>query len=169
MHHGVMDFEGPAVLEWWANSSFVITTSIRVQVTAVPDGWLARADATSADDYWGLFLFGNPYKLRFGDGSVFEVGVGDPNESGMFPIWDWELEGDRPRPCPACGNPLSRTDIEVHTDNTITWRDTCPACTYELTGAISPRNKAVDSRRSTRSSRWWNFVARRRQMGPPPP
>lgn len=134
-----MDFEGSAVLEWWANPSFVLTTSVRVQVTAVPDGWLAQVTADSANDFWGLIAFGSPYRLRFADGSSFDVGLGDPDDSGVFALWDWHLEGDRRRPCPACGHPLARTETVVEADNAVTIRDTCSGCDREFTRTLSPK------------------------------
>jgi|SRR5665213_1312207 len=134
-----MDFESAALLEWWANSSFVLTTSVRVEVTAVPDGWLAQVTADSADDFWGLVAFGNPYRLRFADGSAFEVGLGDPDDSGVFPLWDWQLEGDRQRPCPECGSPLTRTETVVAADNTVIIRDTCSGCGREFARSVSPK------------------------------
>lgn len=122
-----MDFQGSAVLLWWANSTLAISAPVEVQVTAVPRGWVAQVSVVSRDDFWGLVALGGPFQLQFVDGSVFDVGLGDPDDFGVFPIWEWEEEGDHRRPCPDCTSDLVRTETVIGADE-VTLHDACSGC-----------------------------------------
>ena len=133
---GPMDFEGSAVLLWWANGSLAIAASVEVQVTGVSHGWVAQVSAVSPHDFWGLVVLGGPFQLKFEDGSVFEVGVGDPDDFGVFPLWGWEEEGDHRRPCPDCASDLVRTKV-VEGAGEITLHDACSGCGRGFERSIS--------------------------------
>lgn len=135
-----MDCTGSAVLLWHANRSFAISTVVEVQVTAGPGGWVAQVSTVSADEFRGLVAFGSPFQLVFEDGSVVDVGLGDPDNSGVFPIWDWEQEGDRRRPCQDCTGDLVRANTVIEADDRITLHDTCSACGVEFVRSLSPPN-----------------------------
>ncbi|MFS0699014.1 hypothetical protein AB6N24_03470 [Cellulomonas sp. 179-A 4D5 NHS] len=134
-----MDFRSPAVLLWHANRSFTISTAVEVQATAVPRGREAHVSAVRAEDYWALVALASPFQLQFEDGSVLDVGLGDPDDSGVFPVWEWEQEGDRRRPCPECTGDLVRTDTVMEADDSITLHDACSACGYDVVRHLSPR------------------------------
>lgn len=131
-----MDFQGSAVLVWWANSSLALSASVEVQVSAVSNGWVAQVSAVSVDDFWGLVVLGGPFQLQFKDGSVFDVGVGDPDDVGVFPIWGWEEEGEHRRPCPDCASDLVRTEVVEGADE-VTLHDTCSGCGRRFVRSLS--------------------------------
>jgi len=125
-----MDFAGPGVLEWWANSSFCLTSAVHIQVTATQTGWRAQVEVESGDDFFGLLAFGNPYRLRFADGSSFLVGVARPDAEGRFEVWDWQLERDDAQMCPTCGESLV-TQVDERIEHCWAVTDSCPACGYQ--------------------------------------
>jgi hypothetical protein len=99
-------------------------------VTAVPDGWSARLTDPSDEVTWLTTILDNPFELRFADGSAFAVGVSGPDSSGILTLWDWKQEGDRPKPCPTCGSPMTYAGFTI--DVTDQHPDTpihhCPQC-----------------------------------------
>ena len=134
-----MDFTGSAVLLWHADPSFTISADVEVQVTAVDRGWVAQISAARADDFWGLVALGNPFQLAFEDGGVLDVRLGDPDDSGVFPVWEWEeQEGDHARPCPDCTGDLVRTETVIAADDTVTLHDACSACGRDFVRSLSP-------------------------------
>lgn len=86
------DYEGPAELEWRAHRYFAITSRVRVSVTAVAESWHARLVMDEGDpelDELALSL-GNPYTLRFEDGSAFDVELAEPSPDGTIVIREWK-------------------------------------------------------------------------------
>lgn len=133
-----MNFEGSAVLLWHANRSFAISAPVEVQVTALDRGWMAQVCPLVWGDFWLLVALGSPFQLEFEDGSVVDVGLGDPDDSGVFPIWDWEQEGDHRRPCADCTGELVRTETVIGADDAITLHDACSACGHAFVRSLAP-------------------------------
>jgi hypothetical protein len=133
-----VNFTSPAVLLWQAHASFIIATDVEVQVPLDPGG-VAQLSVVRADDFWGLVVLDSPFQLAFEDGSVVDVALGDPDDSGVFPVWEWdEQEGDHRRPCPDCTGDLVRTETVIGADDRVTLHDACSACGRDVVRSLSP-------------------------------
>lgn len=126
-----MDYEGPAVIQWWANGTFALVGSVQLQVTALDRGWKVRATAAAADDWAVVFGFSSPHRLVFPDGSAFDVGVGRPEPDGSFEVWPWDEEAEHLDPCPRCSGPAWHVGVTFGADDSVEVQDMCLVCGFE--------------------------------------
>jgi hypothetical protein len=101
----VDSYEGPAELVWVANPAFALQEIVNVKISVTATGWSGHLTAAEPT----LLYWGNPFELHFPDGRKISMGAGEPDDHGVFPIWEWDTRPEPTSPCPLCDASMRRT------------------------------------------------------------